>query len=49
VNETAKEVGFDREVPVRFSLGCPGFYPRGARVLVNAYMEEILPPLEILV
>jgi hypothetical protein len=49
VNEGAEGVGFDREVPVKFTLGTPGFSPRGAVVLLNAYTGEILHPIAILI
>jgi len=49
VNEAAEMVGFDREVPVKFTLGSPGFFPRGAVVLLNAYTGEILHPIGILI
>lgn len=49
VNEAAEGVGFDREVPVKFTLGSPGFFPRSAVVLLNAYTGEILHPITILI
>jgi hypothetical protein len=45
INEAAVEVGFEREVPVKFSLGSPGFFWRSAIVLLNAYTGEILHPI----